>query len=118
MAALAYLAPDFLKEGRLYWLRTPLYIVKTKTKNYYFYNDDEYNQNGKKLKGEVSRAKGIGALGAEEAKESMFTEEFQRLEQLSFSDEDYPLLESLMGKDIEPRKEFVYNKIDFSEVKE
>jgi DNA gyrase/topoisomerase IV subunit B len=28
MAALRYLAPEFLNEGRLCWLRTPLYIVK------------------------------------------------------------------------------------------
>ena len=28
MAALTYLAPDFIKEGRLCWLRSPLYIVE------------------------------------------------------------------------------------------
>ena len=30
MAALAYLAPGFIKEGRLCWLRSPLYIVNNK----------------------------------------------------------------------------------------
>lgn len=36
MAALTYLAPEFIKEGRLYWLRSPLWVVSTgKKRNYY-----------------------------------------------------------------------------------
>ena len=27
MAAMAHIAPEFIKEGRLCWLRSPLYIV-------------------------------------------------------------------------------------------
>ena len=37
MSALHYLAPQFLEEGRLCWLRSPLYIVKNgKEESYYF----------------------------------------------------------------------------------
>ena len=58
MAALRYLAPKFLEEGRLCWLRSPLYIVKNgKTTSYYF-TDEEFNKVRSKIKGEVSRAKG------------------------------------------------------------
>ena len=32
MSALAYLAPEFIKEGRLCWLRAPLYIETNKNK--------------------------------------------------------------------------------------
>ena len=35
MAALTHLAPDFVREGRLYWLRSPLYIVKNNGKESY-----------------------------------------------------------------------------------
>ena len=42
MAALAYLAPDFIKEGRLCWLRSPLYIVDNKGKYNYYFDDDEF----------------------------------------------------------------------------
>lgn len=58
MAALAYLAPDFIKEGRLCWLRSPLYIVDNKGKYSYYFNDDEFNKVRKTIKGEVTRAKG------------------------------------------------------------
>ena len=34
------------------------------------------------------------------------------------NEEAAKLLESLMGEDVEPRKDFLFNKIDFSEVKE
>lgn len=58
MAALHYLAPEFLKEGRLYWLRSPLYIVNNKGKESYFFTDEEYNKVRNTIKGEVTRAKG------------------------------------------------------------
>lgn len=58
MAALAYLAPDFIKEGRLCWLRSPLYIVDNKGKYSYYFDDEEFNKVRKTIKGEVTRAKG------------------------------------------------------------
>lgn len=58
MSALRYLAPKFLEEGRLYWLRSPLYIVKNGNKNSYYFTDEEFNKIRGKIKGEVSRAKG------------------------------------------------------------
>lgn len=58
MSALAYLAPDFIKEGRLCWLRSPLYIVNNKGKYSYYFTDEEFNRDRTKVKGEVTRAKG------------------------------------------------------------
>ena len=118
MAAFHKLAPDFIKEGRLFWLRTPLWIIKTKNKNYYYYNDKEMNEAYGKIKGERTRAKGIGALTAEQAKESMFSKEFQRLEPIEWNLEAIKILEELMGEDIQTRKDFVFSKIDFTEVQE
>ena len=117
MSALHYLAPKFLEEGRLCWLRSPLYIVKNgKTTSYYF-TDEEFNKVRGKIKGEVSRAKGLGALSPKQAEESMFGE-LQRMDRLEIDEQSLELLESLMGIDIEPRREFVFNEIDFSEVRE
>lgn len=118
MAALHYLAPNFIKEKRLCWLRSPLYIVKNGKKELYYFDDEEYNKVRNKIKGEVSRAKGLGALSAEQAHTSMFTSEFQRMDVIEPSAEAFMLLESLMGEDVAPRKQFVFNKIDFQEVKE
>ena len=118
MAALRYLAPEFLDEQRLYWLRSPLYIVKNGKKESYFFTDEEFAKAKNKVKGEVQRNKGLGALSEAQAKRSMFTEEFQRMEQLIPSKESLYLLEDLMGTDVEPRKNFIFNNIDFSEIRE
>lgn len=118
MSALQYLAPEFIQEGRLCWLRSPLYIVKNgKTESYYF-TDEEFNANRNKIKGEVQRAKGLGALSADQAHRSMFTPEFQKLETLTPTLESIELLLDLMGEDVEPRREFIFSKVDFSEVRE
>lgn len=116
IAAILKLAPDFIREGRLFWLRTPLYIVKSNNKNYYFYNDEELNNS--LIKGVIKRAKGLGALEAEEASESMFNEKEQRLDQIILTKEEEQLIEDLMGKDSQKRKDFIFNNIDFSEIKE
>jgi len=58
MSALAYLAPEFIKENRLCWLRAPLYVVSNKGKRKYFFTDEEYNKVRGKILGEVTRNKG------------------------------------------------------------
>ena len=118
MAALAYLAPEFIKEGRLYWLRSPLYIVSNKGKNSFYFTDDEFNKVRKTISGDVTRAKGLGELGPDVARASMFTPEYQKLEPLLYSEEAISLLYDLMGENVEFRKKFIMENIDFSEVKE
>jgi DNA gyrase subunit B len=119
MAALHFIAPQFIEEGRLFWLRSPLHIVTSgKTETYYFTDEElEAAKAQGKLKGEVVRNKGLGSLEAEQARKSMFTPEFQRMDPLIPDPDSIILLEQLMGKDILPRRDFV-NKIDFSEVRE
>lgn len=58
MATLRYLAPQFLNEGRLCWLRSPLYIVSNNKEESYYYDDDEFNAVRGIVKGEVTRCKG------------------------------------------------------------
>ena len=118
MAALHYLAPKFIEEGRLCWLRSPLYIVKNGKKESYYFTDEEFNAVRGKVKGEVQRNKGLGALSPEQAHISMFTDEYQRMDVLEWSPDAIQLLEQLMGEDVSYRKEFVFNEIDFSEVRE
>ena len=118
MAALAYLAPDFIKEGRLCWLRSPLYIVNNGKKESYYFTDEEFNRDRTKIKGEVTRAKGLGELPADTARASMFTSEFQRMDVMEWNESAMDLLYDLMGEEVEPRRNFIMNKVDFSEVRE
>ena len=118
MSALAYLAPDFIKEGRLCWLRSPLYIVNNGKKESYYFTDEEFNRDRAKIKGEVTRAKGLGELPADTARASMFTSEFQRMDIMEWNESAMDLLYDLMGEEVEPRRNFIMNKVDFSEVRE
>lgn len=116
MCALYKIAPQFIEEGRLCWLRSPLYIVKKGKQEYYYFNDDEYNH--RKINGETMRAKGLGALSAEQAHNSMFTTEFQRMDRLIPDSDTLLLLSNLMGEDSEPKRDFIFKNIDFNEIKE
>lgn len=58
MAALQYLAPQFIQEKRLCWLRSPLWIVKNKNKEDYYYTDEEMNAVRERISGTVQRNKG------------------------------------------------------------
>ena len=54
-------------------------------------------------------------LSDSDLKNSMFSSEWQRLEQLIPEEDSIDVLEALMGKNVEPRKKFVFNNIDFGE---
>ena len=120
MACLLKLAPQFIEEGRLCWLRSPLYIVEQGKNRSYYFNDEEFDTARRqgKIKGEVHRAKGLGALEAIEAHESMFTPEYQRLDVFKPDQFSFDLLYSLMGKDVEPRTDFIFKNVDFSLIRE
>lgn len=118
MAALYYFAPQFLYEHRLCWLRSPLYIVNNKGTQSFFFTDEEMDAARGTIKGEISRNKGLGALNADQARISMFTPEFQRLDVLEPTVDALNLLEDLMGKDVEPRADYIYANVDFSKIKE
>lgn len=115
MAALHYLAPEFITEGRLHWLRSPLYIVKKGRQEQYYFTDNEFSKAPKG--GIVQRAKGLGALSPEQAKKSMFGEN-QRMDKLIPNVEALTLLEDLMGVAVEPRAEFIFENVDFSKISE
>ena len=120
MAALTYLAPEFIKEGRLCWLRAPLHIANDKGKETYYFTDDELEEAKKKkqVKGNLTRNKGLGEMDPETARASMFSPEHQRLEVMEYTPDAIDLLYKLMGEDVEPRRNFIMKNIDFSKVRE
>lgn len=117
-SVLQYMAPSFLLENRLCWLRSPLYIVQNGKEEKYFFSDQEFEDARGNIKGTVQRAKGLGALSPEQAHRSMFTEEFQRMDILEPTPEAIELLENLMGEDVEFRRKYIFDNVDFSTVRE
>ena len=118
MCALYKVAPQFIEEGRLCWIRSPLYIVKNKDKEEYYFTDEEFNKVRNKVKGVIQRNKGLGSLSAEQAHNSMFIPENQHIDTLIPNETTLPLLMSLMGKDSEPKHNFIFENLDFSEIRE
>ena len=118
MAALAHIAPQIIREGRLCWLRSPLYIVTSGKTESYFFTDEEFNAAKGKIKGEVKRNKGLGALKPHQAKRSMFDPEYQRLDIMEYEESAMDLLYALMGEDVAPRREFIMENVDFTEIRE
>ena len=117
MAALAHIAPQFIREGRLCWLRSPLYIVTNGKSESYYFTDDEFNAVKGKIKGEVQRNKGLGSLEPEQARVSMFGEH-QRMDIMEYTEDAMNLLYELMGSEVEPRRDFIMKNVDFSEIRE
>ena len=117
--ALQHFCPEFIQEGRLCWLRSPLYILKNKKKETYFFTDSELSaaRAKSKLQGELQRNKGLGSLSAEQAKASMFGDN-QHIDVIKPDDSSILLLEKLMGTNVASRKKYIFENIDFAEVRE
>lgn len=105
------LAPDFLKEGRLCWLHAPLFKVK-KGKETKFYYTEEQLRSG--IKGEQTRFKGLGEMKDEDARCMFDTNQW--LEVLEWDPSVAAQVEALMGKDSQPKKDFVFSRINFEEL--
>lgn len=120
MCAIYKFAPQFIEEGRLCWLRSPLHITTNGKTEIYYYSDAELAQAKAKglVKGEVQRNKGLGSLSAEQARRSMFDPAYQKLDVLKPDDDSLPLLTTLMSKDSEPKHDFIFENIDFSTIRE
>lgn len=80
-----------------------------------YYTDEEFDKVRGTLKGNVKRVKGLGQLNDKDLKATMFSKTGnQRMDQIIYSKEGVEQLCLLMGIDIQPRKDFVFSQIDFS----
>lgn len=113
LVAIWKICPEFVKQGRVGWYHAPLFIVENKGKQTYFYTDDDYNERGRKLSGNVRRVKGLGLLEKKELREAIFDCP-EAHEVFDYTPEAMEALEALMGADVEPKKEFIFENIDFS----
>lgn len=116
LANLQRICPQFLRENRIYWLRSPLFIEQDKNGKPLkcWYTDEEFNKARAVTKGNIKRVKGLGQLNDRDLKATMFSATEQRMDQIIYSEEGIHQLCQLMGVDIKPRKDFVFSQIDFS----
>ena len=113
------LIPDFIKEGRLCWLQAPLYRLSKGDKRVFAYSDSELVELRKKYPNwEQGRNKGLGEMTAEDMEESMMHKDNRHLEILTVKDvvEAGESLRMLMGTEVEGRREFLFENVDFSKL--
>lgn len=115
------LMPEFIKEGRLGRVIPPLYRVKKGKQRVYFYSKQEYEREKAKYPNwDTTYFKGIGECDAIDMKLTMFSPENRRV--IIYKAEDFQsfssLLELLMGNDVPPRREYIFNNIDFKKLRE
>ena len=107
-------APQFLKEGRMWWMRAPLYY--NASKHQYIFTEEDWKK--VKNKSGFTRAKGIGEYNPEAVKEALFGK-YKRWEQLKITNWETfsQSIELLMGKDTKGRKDYLFRNIDFERIK-
>ena len=108
------LAPNFIKNGHLYSLLTPLYKIETKKEHFYAYSETEKDELIKNIQGKYSlkRFKGLGSLTTEILAETAMNEENRILERITWDDAEKckEVLMLCMSDDKQKeRKEFIEN---------
>jgi topoisomerase-4 subunit B len=104
-----YMRP-LVEAGKLYRAVTPLYIVRQKGKEFYFYTDEELETWKKTAKGsyDLLRAKGLGELDPADLQKVCFLNERYKRITISDIEETTKLLNILQGPQVEPRKKYIY----------
>ena len=111
------LMPKFIEEGRLCWLRAPLYRLSKGNKRVFAYDDTELAELRKKYPDwEQGRNKGLGEMNSEDMEASMMNKTDRRLEVLTINDVEAAAesLKMLMGPDVDDRRDFLFENVDFS----
>ena len=111
------LMPKFIEEGRLCWLRAPLYRLSKGDKRVFAYDDAELAELRKTHPDwEQGRNKGLGEMTSEDMEASMMSKTDRHLEVLTISDAEAAAesLKMLMGPDVEDRRDFLFENVDFS----
>ena len=104
-----YMRP-LVEAGKLYRAVTPLYIIRQKNKEEYFYSDSELEEWKKTHKSnyDLIRAKGLGELDPADLQKVCFLNERYKRITISDAEATTKLLNVLQGPQVELRKKYIY----------
>ena len=109
--------PELIRDGYIYIARPPLYKIEV-GKEVVWANDDAEKdrllakQNGKASKAHVQRFKGLGEMNPPTLKETTLDPRSRTLLRVTIEDAERTeaAIQTLMGKDVQPRFEFIMNR--------
>ena len=113
--------PELIKDGHVYLAMPPLYQVTRNKKNSYAYSDAELDkiltEIGRDNQNKIQRYKGLGEMDASQLWDTTMNPETRILKQVKINEDTLTEMDltftTLMGDDVEPRREFIQANAKF-----
>ena len=114
--------PELIKQGHVFLAKPPLYKLEKNKKVWYAYSDEELDsiltEVGRDQNNKIQRYKGLGEMDAEQLWETTLDPERRVLKRVEIEDARMAseVTEMLMGSEVGPRRQFIYEHADEAEI--